>query len=243
MALLYRVLLFYPKRGDDLMDVYLTNEKENDTFHFPVNPFVLTINREKKYITADIIDIGEVDINDKGTKIGEISFETLLPDIYEPYCRYIDIPDVKSTIEKLEKWQDQVEPLRLIITDTGLNKLVNLNTMNEEIKPEGTNGKYFTFTFRTYRDLKITKTTSSLQLMRANSQTAATSASKYSHHAGEWIVVTSSALNVRNAPGTNSKIIGTVSNGQCYKIGSVQGNWAAIYWGDHGGWICTDYVK
>lgn len=263
------MLLLLPKRGDFLdfsnivdvikeasesvlnaldrvanstFDVYLTNTKDNETFHFPVNPLSLTINREKKYNTADIIDIGEIDISDKGTKIKEISMETLIPDVYEPYCRYTDIADSKETVEKLEKWKDQEEPLRLIITVIGFNSLVNLSVMNEEIRPEGlNNNRYFTFTFRTHRDLKISQVDSTLQDNRQT--TAESSGAKYSHREGEWIVVTADVLNVRDGPGESYGIRGTVKKDECYKIGSIQGNWADIYWSNHGGWINTDYVR
>jgi LysM repeat protein len=160
-------------------DVYLTNTKDNDTFHFPVNPLSLTINREKKYNTVEIIDIGEIDVNDKGTKIRELSIETLIPDVYEPYCRYTDIASAKDTIEKLEKWQDQVEPLRLIITGIAFNNLVNLGAMNEEVKPEGLyNGKYFTFTFRTYKELKVELYNPSSSTSLKNNRTTATASSR-----------------------------------------------------------------
>lgn len=223
-------------------DIYLKNTKDGDNFHFPVNPSSFTINREKKYNTADIVDIGEVDISDKGTKIKEISMEVLIPDTYEPYCRYTDIADPKDTIEKLEKWQDQTEPLRLIITTIGFNSLVNLAVMNEEARTEGLhNNRYFTFTFRTYRDLKISQVDSTLQDNRQASSESNTA--KYSHHEGEWIVVTADVLNVRDGPDTSYGIRGTIKKDECYKIGSVQGNWADIYWGNSGGWICTDYVR
>lgn len=228
--------------GSTNFDVYITNTKDNDTFHFPVNPLSLTVNREKKYNTVEIIDIGEIDVNDKGTKIHEISIETLIPDIYEPYCRYTDIASAKDTIEKLEKWQNQVEPLRLIITGIGFNDLVNIGTMNEEVRPEGLyNGKYFTFTFRTYKEIKISQVDSTLQDNRQSSTESG--GVKYSHHEGEWIIITADVLNVRDGPATSYGIRGTVKKDECYKIGSVQGNWADIYWSNHGGWICTDYVK
>lgn len=223
-------------------DVYLTNVKDNDKLHFPVNPLSLTVNHEKKYTTADIIDIGEVDINDKGTKIKEIAIETLIPDVWEPYCRYTDIPNANDTIEKLWKWQDRTDPLRLIITGIGFNDLVNLANISEEVKPEGLyNGKYFTFTFRTYKELKITKVDTTLKSSRAAS--TASSGSGYSHHVGEWIYITADSLNVRDEPNNTSGIRGTVNKGECYKIGRVQGNYADIYWSNHGGWVDCTYVR
>ena len=61
------------------------------------------------------------------------------------------------------------------------------------------------------------------------------------HQVGEWIEVLASVLNVRNAP--SGSLLGTVKKGESYRIAKVDGNWAEIYWGDHGGWICLDYVR
>lgn len=135
--------------------MYLKNEKEKETFHFPVNPFGITINRTKKYDTADIIDFGEVDLNDKGKKIKELSFETLLPVKYDTYCRYRDIPKPTETISRLEKWMEQPEPLRLIITDFNFNELIIISSISEEERAGETGDKYITLNFRVWRDLKI----------------------------------------------------------------------------------------
>lgn len=66
------------------MDVYLKDESKSYTLQFPVNPLDKISNpKEKKYITADIINFGEVDISQKGSKIREISFNSLFPKEYD----------------------------------------------------------------------------------------------------------------------------------------------------------------
>ncbi|EPN2036129.1 LysM peptidoglycan-binding domain-containing protein [Clostridium botulinum] len=138
------------------LDVYLRNEKEKTTFQFPVNPLDnIMINRSKKYDTADIVDYGEVDISDKGKRIKELSFLTLLPKEYDTYCRYRNIPKPVEAIDKLEKWMEQEESIRLIITDFGFNNLVNISSISEEERGGETGDKYITISFRTYRELKI----------------------------------------------------------------------------------------
>ncbi|EPY6430803.1 LysM peptidoglycan-binding domain-containing protein [Clostridium sporogenes] len=138
------------------MDVYLRNEKEKTTFQFPVNPLDnIMINRSKKYDTADIVDYGEVDLSDKGKKIKELSFSTLLPKEYDTYCRYRNIPKPTEAIERLEKWMEQQEPLRLIITDFNFNNLVNISSISEEERGGEKGDKYINISFRTHRDLKI----------------------------------------------------------------------------------------
>ncbi|MCT4593187.1 MAG: LysM peptidoglycan-binding domain-containing protein [Anaeromicrobium sp.] len=137
------------------MDVYLINDKEKSTLHFPVNPFFITVNRNKRYETVDIIDFGEVDFSDKGKKIKELTMDTLLPAKYDTYCKYSDIPKPIKTMQKLEKWMNQKEPLRLIVTDFGFNELVNIVTIHEEERAGETGDKYITLNFRMWRELKI----------------------------------------------------------------------------------------
>lgn len=137
------------------MDVYLKNEKENEIFHFPVNPFGIIVNRTKKYDTADIVDFGEFDISDKGKKIKELSFETLFPKEYDTYCRYINIPDPNEVIKELEKWIEQQEPVRLLITDFDFNDLVIISSLNVEERAGETGDKYVSLNFRVWRELKI----------------------------------------------------------------------------------------
>lgn len=137
------------------MDVYLKNEKEKDIFQFPVNPFSITVNRSKKYETADVINIGEIDFTDSSKKIKELSLDTLFPKEYDAYCNYIDIPDPVKALSKLEKWMEQKEPVRLIITDFDYNGLVLITSIREEERPGEVGDKYIALDFRAWRELKI----------------------------------------------------------------------------------------
>lgn len=231
------------------MDVYLINEKEKekDTFHFPVNPFGIEVNRSKRFETADIIDFGEVDFSDKGKKIKELTFDTLLPKKYDTYCRYLDIPKPVEVIQKLTKWMEQEHPVRLIITEFNFNDLVTLSSIDEEERAGEIGDKYISISFRTWRELKIEKVSSTINKaaryiqLRNNRPNINSKDTNFS--AGDIVVVTASVLNVRKGPGTNYNIIGKVKKGQSYKIGRVEGNWADVYWGNSGGYVCLNYVK
>ncbi|WP_196479848.1 N-acetylmuramoyl-L-alanine amidase [Clostridium tyrobutyricum] len=55
--------------------------------------------------------------------------------------------------------------------------------------------------------------------------------------------VTASVLNVRSGAGTNYKVIGQLERGQRIRLDVKVGNWWSIYFGDHGGFVCADYIK
>jgi LysM repeat protein len=135
--------------------VYLSNTVDNSVFHFPVNPFNFEMDHDKKYNTVEIVDVGEVDAVDQGTKIQKITFDTMFPKYYDSYCRYQDIPDPQAVMEKLIKWKNQVKPLRLIIDGAGINELVIIDSMPEKEEAGEPGDKYVTMNFRTYKELKV----------------------------------------------------------------------------------------
>jgi hypothetical protein len=57
-------------------------------------------------------------------------------------------------------------------------------------------------------------------------------------------VVNATTLNVRSGQGTTFKIIGTLKKGAVVKIGKNYSNgWSNIYFGAHGGFVSTKYIK
>ncbi len=140
-----------------VIDIYLKNEKEKIDFHFPVNPFdSLSIKKEKRFETVDIVNLGEFDIKKEGEKIREISFKTFLPFQYDAsYCRYSELKNPIEVVAMLEKWVDQAEPLRLIITGFGYNGLVTISSFSNTQTAGREEDRDIEITLRTYRELKI----------------------------------------------------------------------------------------
>ncbi|HBF0144808.1 TPA: LysM peptidoglycan-binding domain-containing protein [Clostridioides difficile] len=140
-----------------VIDIYLKNEKEKIDFHFPVNPFdSLSIKKEKRFETVDIVNLGEFDIKKEGEKIREISFKTFLPFQYDAsYCRYSELKNPIEVVAMIEKWVDQAEPLRLIITGFGYNGLVTISSFSNTQTAGREEDRDIEITFRTYRELKI----------------------------------------------------------------------------------------
>ncbi|EJA6692120.1 TPA: LysM peptidoglycan-binding domain-containing protein [Clostridioides difficile] len=140
-----------------VIDIYLKNEKEKIDFHFPVNPQdSLSIKKEKRFETVDIVNLGEFDIKKEGEKIREISFKTFLPFQYDAsYCRYSELKNPIEVVSMLEKWVDQAEPLRLIVTGFGYNGLVTISSFSNTQVAGREEDRDIEITFRTYRELKI----------------------------------------------------------------------------------------
>ena len=198
------------------MDIYLIDNQAGYTFHFMVNPLDgIAFNKKRRFTTADVIEKGEYDQLKKGEKIRELSFKTLFP-------------------------VDKKEPLRLIITDYDFNGLVTISDFTPTEKPGEVGDKYIDITFRTYRETSIT--TVAEENSYSGGLEERTNQSDSGYKKGDKVKVTASSLNVRSGPGTNNSALGTVNKGTTLEIWRVSENWADVYWGDSGGWICLDYV-
>jgi len=128
------------------MDVYIKTKDE--TFHFPVNPFSISVNGGKKYDTFDILYKGEKDFPSNAKRIRELTIATMFPAEYEPYCQYRDIPTPQEAMNKIITWSESDAIVRLIITDYGFNELVLIADYTEDETGESQGDKYVTLNFR-----------------------------------------------------------------------------------------------
>lgn len=135
-------------------DIKLIDSSKNELW-FPVNPTEINIRRDRSLETFQIINLGEVDFP-HGEKIKEISFSSFFPAVYDPsYCRYSDIPDPQLTMNAINTWMSEREPLRLMITPGEVNVLVILSSHNSTFKANEPGDVYFDLTFRTWREYRI----------------------------------------------------------------------------------------
>jgi nucleoid-associated protein YgaU len=136
------------------MDIYLI-EPGGKELRFPVNPSKITVRREKRFETVDILNLGEVDFP-SGKKIKEIAFSSFFPKHYDSeYCRYANIPDPIQAKDLLTKWMESEKPVRLIITTTGINVLVLVSVHDSEYRGGEPDDIYFDLVCRTWTEVKI----------------------------------------------------------------------------------------
>lgn len=145
-------------------------------------------------------------------------------------------------VNTIQFWIDADVPVRLIITDLNINELVNISKFETEVRGGEVDAIYFSITFRTYRELKIETVNNSSSSYSGGLQDNRADNSSSQYVDGDVVKVTASALNVRDGPGTDNNIIGVAYNGEQLIIFRQYGNWADTYWGNHGGFVCLDYV-
>lgn len=122
---------------------------------FPVNPAEISIRRERSFETFQIINLGEVDFPN-GEKIKEISFSSFFPASSDSsYGRYEDIPDPQMTMNQLNTWMSDRQPLHLMISPSEVNVYVIISSHNSTFRANEPGDVYFDITFRTWRDYRI----------------------------------------------------------------------------------------
>jgi len=143
--------------NDGGMDVYIINDKQGATFHFPLNPLdEIAIKTQKNFQTCDMYQLGEMDFHKYGEKIEEISFKVILPDDYrEGFNRTMDLKPAYQYVDELKEYIKQKEAVRLIITTMPFNNLVFIASVDTSIKAGMENCRFLNLRFRTHRDLKI----------------------------------------------------------------------------------------
>lgn len=137
------------------MDIYLI-DPEGPTLHLPVNPIgEISIKREKRIETVEIINLGEVDFP-TGTRITEISFSSFFPEVYDPaYCRTVDLLTPREAMQKLTTWTIKKGPIRLIITEPEINVMVLVSAHNTTIKGGEPGDIYYDLICRVYREIRV----------------------------------------------------------------------------------------
>lgn len=147
------------------MDYYLIKEKEDKTFHLPVNPEEITVDGVKQIDTFRIINLGEVDFP-SGDKITEIQFSSFFPVEHDDsFCQYADIPVPEEALEQLLSWRDAGEPVRLLVTQTSVNLLVLISAMSYRSVGGEPGDIYFSLTLRSWREVKV-RTTAQISLLK-----------------------------------------------------------------------------
>jgi len=139
-------------------EMSFTLKDGSTSFVFPVNPEEVNISRSKGYETINMLEHGEFDFA-QGEKVKEITFSSFFPKQYDPsYCmdeKYFLDPRVALNV--LNTFLISKQPMRFIISGTGVNVPVFLISLNSSFRGGEPGDIYFDVTLRTWRDSKVEK--------------------------------------------------------------------------------------
>lgn len=162
--------VFEDKVGPNKMS--FTLKDGNTPFQFPVNPEEVNISRSKGYETVNMLEHGEFDFA-QGEKVKEITFSSFFPKRFDPsYCMdEKSFLDPRVAMNVLNTFLISKKPLRLIISETGVNVPVFIVSLNSSFRGGETGDIYFDLTLRTWRDSKVEKVGSAASASKSGSRT------------------------------------------------------------------------
>lgn len=130
------------------MDIFISINNREEVIQIPVIPpefNVSTSNNNEKYNTVKHGDINLIGL--RGLK--DISFSSFFPIRDYPFLRDRSLKGWEY-IEKIESWIDRRLPIRLVITDTGINLPVTIDNFEYGIK-NGSGDIYYTLSFTEFK--------------------------------------------------------------------------------------------
>ena len=83
-------------------------------------------------------------------KLREISFSSLFPMHYTSLCERVDIPHPHDALNTIQRWRRTKRPVRLIITDLGVNMAVTIRKFEYEERGGEPGDIYFDIAFKEY---------------------------------------------------------------------------------------------
>ncbi|WP_199615551.1 LysM peptidoglycan-binding domain-containing protein [Paenibacillus alkalitolerans] len=112
------------------MDFYLTSIKQNQRLQLPMNPKEITANTGARVISFETIALGEIS-KPKGKKAARIPLEGIFPGASRQSLGITkDWKEPRYYVDILQKWRDNGEQLRLLVTETPLNLDVFIDTFD-----------------------------------------------------------------------------------------------------------------
>lgn len=89
-------------------------------------------------------------------KMREISFSSLFPRHYDSFlCEYVDIPHPYDALNTIQRWRKTKWPVRLIITDLGVNMAVTIRKFEYEERGGEPGDIYFDIAFKEFPFIQI----------------------------------------------------------------------------------------
>ena len=135
------------------MEVWLN--KDDDKFRLPVLPSSFELITGNLNSVVNINDIGNINLIGK-SELKAITINTFFPNQKYNFVEYTSFPEPYNCVKKIDKWRRSGEPIRLIITTTGINLLVAIESFSYG-EEDGTGDVYYDLELKEYKKLKTKK--------------------------------------------------------------------------------------
>lgn len=127
-------------------------KQNEESLWLPVPPADFSIPREISTDTFDVEGFGEISFIGK-RKLQTISINSFFPSEAYYFCQYTDFPEPYACVNLISNWQDSGIPIRLIISETGINMECSIERF-EYGEKDGTGDVDFQLDLKEYRRME-----------------------------------------------------------------------------------------
>ncbi|PIC72434.1 LysM peptidoglycan-binding domain-containing protein [Sporosarcina sp. P17b] len=138
------------------MEIWLSMDDQR--FRLPVLPEEFEVKSSNTNEKVMINTIGMINLLGK-SELEEVDIVSFFPSKEYSFVAYKGFPPPWKCVELIKKWKSSGKPLRLIITQTGVNMEVGIENFDHGIR-DGTKDVYYTLLLSEYVRIKKTKNNS-----------------------------------------------------------------------------------
>jgi hypothetical protein len=135
------------------MELWLLNEEQDETFRVPVLPSSFEKRAGVNLNIENINDFGEIGLIGN-RKLDAINISSFFPAQKYNFVNNRNFPEPYECVDMIENWIDQKVPIRLIITDTNINKEFSIEGFSYR-EQDGTGDVYFSLDLKEYRRISL----------------------------------------------------------------------------------------
>lgn len=135
-----------------MKQVFLNTSSES--ILLPITPAEVGISSGVNIFKQGVIKVGEIP-HFNGSKLRTVTISSFLPN-QEYYFAFATKLKTYDLANKLTQWMYNNQPLRLIVTETGINMVVTIESFDIKEK-DGTGDLYYDLSLLEYRDVNAPK--------------------------------------------------------------------------------------
>jgi nucleoid-associated protein YgaU len=154
------------------MEFWLLSYDKSKSLQLPVPPSSFEITQGQNNTSITITTAGERNLIGKG-KLATISIETFFPAHDYNFCQYTGFPTPQECVILVETLRKSSKPMRIIITDTGINTLATVESFVYG-EQDGSGDVYFTLELKEYRLISVSSTATALAVTSTSAITSST---------------------------------------------------------------------
>lgn len=129
-------------------EIWLSQGSEK--LRLPVLPEAINLSSNMQNDSVEVDKLGELTfIKQQGSK--QISFDSFFPLHRGPYCEYNGFPSPENCIQRIEKWRNKNEPIRIIVTGTKINFNCSLEAFDWSEGESGIGDRDYSISLKEYK--------------------------------------------------------------------------------------------